>query len=165
MPFGNLAWWVDCREHCHHILTSTTDLDHYDCNRVYFPWVSLGDRDAKTRHIDIGTSPRSPRTIPMTDCPFTAVRKNDTSTFILGYRMNTAELLLSSSRAGPPPGKCTRRTSGDDPYIAITAIAPLPALALALLPVVPKLQVYPSLAFVAPQGAQTNRTQRARARG
>ncbi|TFY68176.1 hypothetical protein EVJ58_g1157 [Rhodofomes roseus] len=30
------------------------DLDHYDCNKVYFPWVSLGRRDAKTRHVDVG---------------------------------------------------------------------------------------------------------------
>ncbi|KAH9932852.1 caspase domain-containing protein [Fomitopsis serialis] len=29
------------------------DLDHYDCNKVYFPWVSLGSRDAKTRHVDV----------------------------------------------------------------------------------------------------------------
>ncbi|EPT05393.1 hypothetical protein FOMPIDRAFT_1044729 [Fomitopsis schrenkii] len=52
------------------------DLDHYDCNKVYFPWVSLGSRDAKTRHVDV-------------------VRKNDTIAPVLHQKTAPAALLES----------------------------------------------------------------------
>ncbi|KZT69122.1 hypothetical protein DAEQUDRAFT_277096 [Daedalea quercina L-15889] len=59
------------------------DLDHYDCNKVYFPWVSLGSRDAKTLHIDV-------------------VRKLDTFAPVLQQRTAPAALLDSLSTLTSP---------------------------------------------------------------